>query len=205
MGSGAVEIRPRIWLSAWVRALRAEDRATRKTRMDSTFPSLVLASPAGVAGEGGTGGRDGVLGIGLALAPATLAIGPVDFDDADPLGLEMAGEPGAIGPGPFDADQLDRAEVAQPAQQLLVAAPSVVAKLSTPRRAPRSSKAAATWTSRCVSTPPVMLRGKVVTVIPSLDWVGVTPHQRDDGQDSDGPVQAGSYEVTPSDRRVSSG
>ena len=33
-----------------------------------------------------------------------------------------------------------------------------------------------------------MLRAKVVTVIPSLDWVGVTPHQRDDEQDSDGPV-----------------
>ena len=76
---------------------------------------------------------------------------------------------------PFDADQLDGAEVAQPAQQLLVAA-LVVAKLSTPRSAPRSSKAAATWTSRCVSTPPVMLRAKLVTVIPSLDWVWVTPH-----------------------------
>ena len=46
MGSGAVEIRLRIWLRAWVRPLRAEARATRKTRMDSTFPSLVLASPA---------------------------------------------------------------------------------------------------------------------------------------------------------------
>ena len=45
MGSGAVETRLRIWLSAWVRPLRAEARATRKTRMDSTFPSLVLASP----------------------------------------------------------------------------------------------------------------------------------------------------------------
>ena len=32
----------------------------------------------------------------------------------------MSGEPGAIGTGPFDTDQLDGAEVAQPAQQLLV-------------------------------------------------------------------------------------
>ena len=39
-----------------------------------------------------------------------------------PLGLEMTGQPGSIGPSPFDADQLDRAEVAQPPQQLLVAA-----------------------------------------------------------------------------------
>ena len=34
----------------------------------------------------------------------------------------MASQPGAIGPGAFDADELDRAEVAEPPQQLLVAA-----------------------------------------------------------------------------------
>jgi hypothetical protein len=34
--------------------------------------------------------------------------------------LEVTGEPGSIRPGPFDTDQLDRAEVAQPPQQLLV-------------------------------------------------------------------------------------
>ena len=43
--SGAVEMRLRIWLMAWVRLLRAEERATRSTRMASTFPSLVLADP----------------------------------------------------------------------------------------------------------------------------------------------------------------
>ena len=62
------------------------------------------------------------MGIGLALASPALAIGPVHFDDPDALGLEVPGEPGAIGTRAFDADQLDRAEVAQPAQQLLVAA-----------------------------------------------------------------------------------
>jgi len=31
----------------------------------------------------------------------------------------------------------------------------------------------------------------------------VTPHSRNDGQDSEGPVKAGSYEVTPSDRLAS--
>ena len=67
-------------------------------------------------------GGDGVLGIGLALEPAPLAIGAVDFDDPHALGLEVSGEPGAIGPGPFDTDQLDGAEVAQPPEQLLVAA-----------------------------------------------------------------------------------
>ena len=87
---------------------------------DVSVPRLGLTG--GVAREGGPGGRDGVLGVGLALEPPALAVGPVDFDDADPLGLEVAGQPGAIGPGAFDTDQLDGAEVAQPAQQLLVAA-----------------------------------------------------------------------------------
>lgn len=45
ISSGAVEMRLRIWLRVWARDLRAEDRATRRTRMASTFPSLVLASP----------------------------------------------------------------------------------------------------------------------------------------------------------------
>ena len=62
------------------------------------------------------------MGIGLALEPPTLSIGTVDFDDADMLGLEVSGQSGSIGPGPFDTDQLERAEVAQLAQELLVAA-----------------------------------------------------------------------------------
>ena len=67
------------------------------------------------------GGGDGVLGIGLSLEPPALAIGAVNFDHSHTLGLEMTGQPSSIGPSPFDADQLDRAKVAQPAQQLLVA------------------------------------------------------------------------------------
>ena len=62
------------------------------------------------------------MGVGLALEPAALAVRAVDFDDADPLGLEMAGQPGTIGPGPFDADEVDGAEVGEPPQQILVAA-----------------------------------------------------------------------------------
>ena len=61
------------------------------------------------------------MGVGLALTPAALAVGPVDLDDADLLGVEMPSQPGAIGPCPFDTNQLDGTEVAQPAQQQLVA------------------------------------------------------------------------------------
>jgi hypothetical protein len=41
--SGAVEIRLRSWLRARTRSLRALERATRSTRMDSTLPFRVLA------------------------------------------------------------------------------------------------------------------------------------------------------------------
>ena len=61
------------------------------------------------------------MGIGLALAATTLTVGAIDFDDANPFGLEVPREPGPIGPGPFDADKLDGTEIAQPTQQLLVA------------------------------------------------------------------------------------
>ena len=45
MGSGAVEIRPRIWLSAWVRPLRAEVRQPVKPAWTRRFRPCVLASP----------------------------------------------------------------------------------------------------------------------------------------------------------------
>ncbi len=99
-------------------ARRGPSDAQNPHGFDVSVPRLGLAT--GIAREGGTGGRDGVLGIGLALAPPALAVGTVHFDDADLLALEMAGEPGPIGPGSFDTDQRDGAEVAQPPQQLLV-------------------------------------------------------------------------------------
>ena len=122
MGSGAVEIRPRIWLSAWVRPLRAEAHrdAQDPHGLDVSVPALGFTGR--VAREGGSSGRDGILGIGLALAPAALAIGPVDFDDADLLSLEVPGQPGSIRACALDTDQLNGAEVTQPGQQLLVAA-----------------------------------------------------------------------------------
>ena len=53
------------------------------------------------------------------------------------------------------------------------------------KQRPRSSSAAATWTSGCESTPPVMCRAVAVIVICSFLWGG-TPHRRNDGQHCDG-------------------
>ena len=75
-----------------------------------------LGFTASLTGQSSSGGRDGVLGIGLALASPTLAIGAIDFDDADAFTLEETGQPGSIRARPFDPHQLDRSEVAQPAQ-----------------------------------------------------------------------------------------
>jgi hypothetical protein len=88
--------------------------------MDSTFPSLVLASPEASPERAARAAEMASLGVGLALEPPPLSIGTVDFDDPDPLGLEMTGEPGTIGPRPFDTDQHDGAEVGEPPEQQLV-------------------------------------------------------------------------------------
>jgi len=62
------------------------------------------------------GGGDGVLRVGLTLAPPALAVGTVDLDDSYALGLEVTGETGTIGARPFDTDQPGGTKVAQPAQ-----------------------------------------------------------------------------------------
>ena len=131
--SGAVEIRLRIWLMAWVRLLRAEQRATRSTRMASTFPSLVLADPVASPPWAARAAATASCGVGLALAPAALAVGPVDFDHRDALGMQVPGESGPVAAGPFDADELEGPEGLQPAQQRPIARRSW--SESSPRRA----------------------------------------------------------------------
>ena len=142
--------------------------------------------------------------VGLALAPAALAVGAVDLDDADPLALEMPGQPGAIGPGAFDADQVDRAEAAQPPEQLLVAAVGGGEALDAEESPP--------FVQSC-SYMDVEVRIDAAGDAPcqsghchpfvGLGWGDTAPAGRRTGQRR--ACKAGSYEVTPSDRRVSSG
>ena len=60
---------------------RGPGHAQNPHGFDVSVPRLGLT--AGLAREGSPGGRDGVLGIGLALEPPALSVGPVDFDDTD--------------------------------------------------------------------------------------------------------------------------
>ena len=71
----------------------------------------------GVAGLGGTGGGDGVLGVALAPSTPALTIGTVHFHDSHRLAVEVAGEPGPIGTGSLDADEGDRAEASESVEE----------------------------------------------------------------------------------------
>ncbi len=163
--SGAVDTRLRIWFMAWLRALRAEDRATRSTRMASTLPFLVLASPLASPDCAARAAATASSGSDFSPPPAALAVGPVDFDHGDALVVEEAGQPGAVGTGALDTHQLDHAERAEPPPGTAIAGEGGVEGLDPEERA-RSSRAATTWTSRWVSTPAVMRSGMVVMVIP---------------------------------------
>ena len=72
--SGAVMIRSRSWLPAWVRALTAPRRAARSTRIDSAAPSPALRRAGLLAVERGDRGRDRIDRVGLAAAPAALPV-----------------------------------------------------------------------------------------------------------------------------------
>ena len=165
--SGPVSNRARIWLSALTRAWRAERSAVRRARMASTFPVPGLGLGDGVTREHGLGGGDGVDGIGLAVAAPALAIGTAHLDRLHPLEVEEAGEPSSIGPGSLDAKALDLAELLQPTKCGAIAG-RFVANDSTPSSVPRSSSAATTWTSRWVSTPPVIRRVVSVMVVMAI-------------------------------------
>ena len=112
-----------------------------------------------------------------------LAIRPVDLEDLDAHPAQVTGQARAIGPGALDADLGDVTEGLEPAQQCLVAG-ELVSKRSVPSSPPSGSRAAATWTSRCVSTPPVTPRAAstMVMVIPSLygveGWHGRSGSER---------------------------
>ena len=66
-------------------SLRAEDRATRKTRMDSTFPSLVLASRAAVPDSAASAAAMASWGSDFPLSRRRWRLGRSTSATADPL------------------------------------------------------------------------------------------------------------------------
>ena len=109
------------WLIAWVRDLTAEARASRNMRSISTGPSAVLAVRVGPGGQHGAGGGDGVDGVGLAVAAAGGAVGPVDLDHGDAAAAQVSGQGSAVGAGALHPGAVQHAEAAGPGQQLAVA------------------------------------------------------------------------------------
>nr|WP_237109613.1 hypothetical protein [Nonomuraea sp. MG754425] len=84
-------------------------------RLDAAV--ALLGGAGAVAGECGLGGLDRVDRVGLALEPSGFAVGPVDFDHVDVLGLQQAGQAGSVDAGAFDPDPCQVPEGAHPGQQ----------------------------------------------------------------------------------------
>lgn len=159
---GAVNPRWRIWLSELILVERAD-------RLDVAVAGL--PRPLGSARQGGPCRLHGIRGIGVTAAPACLAVGAVNLDHRDVRGPQRPSQARSVRAGALDADLGDLAEGPQPPQELVVAGARGF-ELSTPSSAPMWSRAAATCTSRCVSTPPVTARAAagstMVIAIPSL-------------------------------------
>ena len=166
--SGAVEMRLRIWLIAWVRlrvpktlqlAAPASIRRCRHGSSRARSPRrLVRLGPRRRRLRDRTFPGVGVAGgsVGRPRRPRMPSL------------VEIAGEPGAVAAGALDPDELDLAESLQPGAAALGSRRASSESSRPSSSDPRSSSAAATWTSRCVSTPPVMRRAIVVIVIPSF-------------------------------------
>jgi hypothetical protein len=126
--------------------------------------------------------------VGLSRAPTALAVGPVDLDDSDLAGKEVPGQSGPVAAGAFDTDQLEGAQALQPVLQFLVAGTGGGKALDTEQRASFVEGGRHVHVEVRVD-PPVIRRAIVVMVICSFRLGWVTPHRRNDGQDSEGPVR----------------
>jgi hypothetical protein len=115
------------------------------------------------------GGRHGIDWIGLAWAMARLTVGAVHLDDFDAGAGEEPGQLGAIRAGALHPHPGHRPERGEPGDQLLVAGPGDLELLDS-AWPPIEFTAAATRTSRWVSTPPqtAAVSNMVMTTFSSL-------------------------------------
>jgi hypothetical protein len=84
-------------------------------------PHAGLGDGGGVPGLDRAGGRIGVDWVGLALAAACGPVGPVDLDHLLAGAAQVAAQPSTVGAGPLDPERDRLAELAGPAEQVLVA------------------------------------------------------------------------------------
>ena len=123
MGSGAVEIESAHLVERLGPSLsgRGSSNPQNPHGFDVSVPRLGLTGSVTRLRQFASG-SNGVLGVGLALAPPALAVRTIDLDQPDPLALEVTGDIRPhTNPSLLPPDQLDGAEMAQPPQQFLVA------------------------------------------------------------------------------------
>jgi hypothetical protein len=151
-----------------MRASRPERLAINSARMACHVAVRRLGDTAGSTRQDRPGRLDRVDGVGLAEYATKLTVGAIDLDHLEPLTAPVPRQAGAIGAGAFHSDTSDRPEAGyHPCSALKPC--GVVANDSMPNTPPLASSAAATWVSRCVSTPPVIGRvSTMVIAIPSL-------------------------------------
>ena len=119
--SGPLKVSWRIWVSALIRAPRAERLATTRTRIASTEPSLLLALPWARPERTARAASTASSGSDLPLWVSGLAVLAIDFDDVDSSSGEVTSDAGPIGPGPLHADFADFSEGFEPGQKIRVA------------------------------------------------------------------------------------
>jgi hypothetical protein len=100
--------------------------------------------------------------------------------------MEVRSQSGAIGPGPFDADQDHRAEVREPGEELLVTPVGGLEGLDPEQRAFLVEGGGHVDVEMRIDAAGHR-SGQSGHGHPFSWWVGVAPHRRDDGQDSDEP------------------
>jgi hypothetical protein len=108
-GSGAETIRASIWAPAWMRLHRAA--ASHPQHADHLRMSIPrLQCPASAAGLHGPGCGLGIERIGLAVAAAPGAIGPVHLGHGQAIVGQEPQQPGTEAAGAFPPDLVHRSE-----------------------------------------------------------------------------------------------
>ena len=106
-----------IWAPAWMRAFIAPLRATRRTRIISTCASRDFGMPLARPRLDSAGCGPGVERVGLAVAAAHGAVGPVNLDDGQAVAGQEPQQAGTETARAFHSDLVNGAEGLGPGRQ----------------------------------------------------------------------------------------